>query len=62
TTTSEAVAANFSALLEELDLEPSGGVRASGGYLTVENATQCDDFDLDWGHTERLWRFMTGLK
>ncbi|CAM9849122.1 unnamed protein product, partial [Ectocarpus sp. 6 AP-2014] len=62
TTTSEAAAANFSALLEELDLEPSGGVRASGGYVTVENATQCDNFDLDWGHTERLWRFMAGLK
>ncbi|CAM9584781.1 unnamed protein product [Ectocarpus sp. 4 AP-2014] len=36
-TTSDAAAANFSALLEELDLEPLGGVRASGGYVTVEN-------------------------
>ncbi|CAM9746956.1 unnamed protein product, partial [Ectocarpus sp. 12 AP-2014] len=62
TTTSEAAAANFSALLAELDLEPSGGVRASGGYLTVENATQCDDFQLDWGHTESFGRFLFGLK
>ncbi|CAN0204912.1 unnamed protein product [Ectocarpus sp. 8 AP-2014] len=47
TATSDAAAANFSALLAELDLEPSGGVRASGGYVTIENATQCDDFKLD---------------
>ncbi|CAM9584568.1 unnamed protein product [Ectocarpus sp. 4 AP-2014] len=40
TATSEAAAANFSALLEKLDLEPSGGVRASRGYVTVENVSQ----------------------
>ncbi|CAM9620546.1 unnamed protein product, partial [Ectocarpus sp. 13 AM-2016] len=39
TATSEAAAANFSALLAELDLEPSGGVRASRGYVTVENVS-----------------------
>lgn len=32
-----ATAANFSTLLDAVDLEPVGGVRASGGYLSVEN-------------------------
>ncbi|CAM9848916.1 unnamed protein product [Ectocarpus sp. 6 AP-2014] len=62
TATSDAAAANFSALLAELDLEPSGGVRASGGYVTIENATQCDNFELDWGHTESFGRFFFGLE
>ena len=31
---------NFSALLDKLNLEPVGGVRASGGYMVIENVRE----------------------
>lgn len=33
-------ASNFSALLGAVDLEPVGGVRATGGYLAIENVSE----------------------
>lgn len=37
TFSSNSSASNFSALLDALDLEPVGGVRATGGYVAIEN-------------------------
>eukprot|EP00752_Nemacystus_decipiens_P012801 g11336.t1 len=59
---SESFSSNFSALLDALDLEPVGGVRASGGYLSIENVSQCDSINFDVGNTESLGRFQLDLQ